>query len=451
MSLDPLPPQTRYAHSGGVHIAYQVFGQGPQDLVIVPGWVSNLECFWEYPPFVEFARALASFARVILFDKRGTGLSDRVGPMPSLETRIDDLRAVMAAAGSQRAVLCGYSEGGPMCALYAASHPARVAGLVLIGSYASRAWREDAPWGRTPQSVAELNQACEARWGEPLRIEQIMASVAPDPDARRWWGRFLRQSASPAAAVALNTMNAEIDVRRVLPTIQAPTLVLHARDDAQIDVRHGRELARLIPGARWVELDGRDHVPFGEQRGRIAGEIRAFLDACAHEREPERVLTTVLLTDIVGSTERAIELGDRAWRELLQRHHALVRQALAAFRGREIDTAGDGFLAAFDGPARAVRCAARVLRELHDGLGLDVRAGVHTGECERVGEKVAGIAVHIGARVMAAAAGGEVLVSSTVKDLVAGSGLRFADRGLQPLKGIGEPWRLFAVDLASAA
>jgi class 3 adenylate cyclase len=246
-------------------------------------------------------------------------------------------------------------------------------------------------------------------------------------------------------------MNAEIDVRRVLPTIQAPTLVLHARDDAQVDVRHGRELARLIPGARWVELDGRDHVPFGEHRDRIANEIHAFLGECAQAHEPERVLTTVLMTDIVGSTERATEVGDRAWRDLLQRHHALVRQALAAHRGREIDTAGDGFLASFDGPARAVRCAARVVRELHDSLGIDVRAGVHTGECERVGEKVAGIAVHIGARVMAAAHSGEVLVSSTVKDLVAGSGLRFADRGLQPLKGIAEAWRLFAVDLASAA
>ncbi len=443
------PPTTRYARSGDVHIAYQVLGDGPIDLVVVPGWVSNVECFWEEPHCAGFLRTLATFSRLIIFDKRGTGLSDRVPHLPNLETRMDDLRAVLAAVGSQRAVLCGYSEGGPMCALFAATYPARTAGLVMLGSYASRAWRADAPWGRTAQEMDQFNRLCEAEWGAPLAIDRIMPSVAQDEAVRRWWGRCLRMSASPAAVVALNTMNLEIDVRPVLASVHAPALVMHARGDRQVDVRCGRELARLLPRARYVELDGEDHVPWLTNAAPVVRELRAFAAAIAEPEEPERVLATVLFSDIVGSTERAVELGDRAWRDLLDRHHQIVRQALQRFRGREIDTAGDGFFAAFDGPARAVRCAASIIEALR-AIGVAVRLGLHTGECENVGGKVTGIAVHIGARVAAVAGAGEVLVSSTVKDLVAGSGLRFDDRGACVLKGLPEAWRLYAVDLASA-
>jgi len=433
-----------------VHIAYQVVGEGPTDLVVVPGWVSNVECFWEEPRCAGFLRALAAFSRLIVFDKRGTGLSDRVGYLPNLETRMDDLRAVLAAVGSQRAVLCGYSEGGPMCALIAATYPARTAGLVMLGSYASRAWRPDAPWGRTVQELEQFNRLCEAEWGAPLAIERIMPSVAQDEAVRRWWGRFLRMSASPAAVVALNNMNLEIDVCPVLASVHAPALVMYARGDQQVDVRCGRELASLLPRARYVELEGQDHAPWLTNAGQIVREIRAFSAAIGEPEEPERVLATVLFSDIVGSTERALELGDRAWRDLLDRHHHVVRQALQRFRGREVDTAGDGFFATFDGPARAVRCAAGMIEALR-AIGLQVRIGLHTGECETVDGKATGIAVHIGARVAAAAGPGDVLVSSTVKDLVAGSGLRFDDRGACVLKGLPDAWHLYAVDLASAA
>jgi class 3 adenylate cyclase len=443
------PPTTRYARSGDVHIAYQVIGDGPIDLVMVPGWVSNVECFWEETRCAGFLLALAAFSRLIVFDKRGTGLSDRVAFMPSLETRMDDLRAVLAALGSQRAVLCGYSEGGPMCALFAATYPARTAGLILLDSYASRAWRADAPWGRTSQQSEEFNRVCEAEWGSPLAIERIMPSVARDASVRQWWGRYLRMSASPAAVVALNKMNQEIDVRSALASVRAPALVMHARGDQQVDVRFGRELAALLPRARYVEMEGEDHVPWLTNAERIVREIRTFISALEEPEEPERVLATVLFSDIVGSTERAIELGDRGWRDLLGRHHQVVRHELQRFRGHEVDTAGDGFFATFDGPARAVRCAASMIRALRD-IGVQVRIGLHTGECEIVGGKATGIAVHIGARVSAAAGPGQVLVSSTVKDLVAGSGLRFADRGECVLKGLPEPWRLYAVELSSA-
>ncbi|UCG96393.1 MAG: adenylate/guanylate cyclase domain-containing protein [Burkholderiales bacterium] len=442
-------PTTRYAKSGDVHIAYQVLGEGPIDLVVVPGWVTNVECFWEEPRSAGFLRSLAAFSRLIIFDKRGTGLSDRVAFMPNLETRMDDLRAVLSAVGSQRAVLCGYSEGGPMCALFAATYPARTAGLVMLGSYASRAWRADAPWGRTAQQTEQFNRVCEAEWGAPLAIERIMPSVAQDETVRQWWGRFLRMSASPAAVVALNTMNHEIDVRPILTSVQAPALVMHARGDQQVDVRYGRELAALLPRARYIELEGEDHAPWLMNAEQIVREIGAFTAAIGEPEEPERVLATVLFSDIVGSTERAIELGDRAWRDLLNRHHQIVRQALQRFKGREVDTAGDGFFATFDGPARAVRCAASLI-EVLASIGVQVRVGLHTGECETVGGKAAGIAVHIGARVSAAAGPGEVFVTSTVRDLVAGSGLRFEDRGARVLKGLPDAWHLYAVDLASA-
>ena len=445
----PTAPQTRYAKSGDVHIAYQVLGSGPVDLVLVPGWVSNIECFWDDPAFSRFFNTLASFSRLILFDKRGTGLSDRATHMPTLETRMDDLRAVMGAVGSERAVLCGYSEGGPMCALFAATHPARSLGLIMIGSFPNRIHSVEAPWGRTPQAIDALNKLCETEWGGPVSIENIMPSVAHDETVRKWWAHFLRMSASPAAVIALNTMNFEIDIRHVLPSIRVPTLLLHAVGDRQVPVSASRYMAQQIPGAVYVELPGIDHAPPLGDSEAILNEIQRFLVAAQRPVEPDRVLATVMFSDIVGSTEHAVTLGDRRWRELLAQHHQVVRQELVRFRGHEVDTAGDGFLATFDGPARGVRCAARLVQALRP-LGLDIRAGLHTGECEMVGNKVAGIAVHIGARVATAAQTGEVVVSSTVKDLVAGSGLRFEDRGFQSLKGIPEPWRLFAVDAQSA-
>lgn len=445
----PTVPQTRYAKSGDVHIAYQVLGAGPVDLVLVPGWVSNIECYWDDPANARFLATLASFSRLIIFDKRGTGLSDRVTHMPALETRIDDVRAVMGAVGSERAVLCGISEGGSMCALFAATHPARSLGLIMIDSYPSRKLSADAPWGRTPQELDAMNKVCETEWGGPIGIENFSPSVAQDETVRKWWAHLLRMSASPATVIALNNMNFEIDIRHVLPAIRVPTLLLHAVGDRSIPVSASRYMAQQIPGAKYVELPGIDHTPVRGNSEAVLNEIQHFLVAAQQPVEADRVLATVMFSDIVGSTERAVALGDRSWRELLAQHHQVVRHELQRFRGHEVDTAGDGFLATFDGPARGVRCAARLVEALRP-LGLEIRAGLHTGECEMVGNKVAGIAVHIGARVATAAQPGEVIVSSTVKDLVAGSGLRFEDRGVQTLRGLPEPWRLFKVEAQSA-
>ncbi len=438
-------PETRYAKSGDVHIAYQVVGDAPRDLVFVLGWVSNLEVVWEDPTVARFLQRLASFSRLILFDKRGTGLSDRVTEMPDLETRIDDVRAVMDAVGCDRAVLCGYSEGGPMCALFAATYPARTSALVLLSSYARLKAGADHPWGRSPDDLQTWLERCEREWGGPVALDQRAPTLAGDEHARRWWARYLRMSASPAAALAVIRMNYEIDVRHVLPAVRVPTLVLHSSGDRAIDVRFGRYLAEHIDGARYVELPGIDHLPWGSDAEAILDEIEEFLTGVRHIPEADRVLATVLFTDIVGATEQVATLGDRRWRELLTEHHVLVRQHLQRFRGREIDTAGDGFLAAFDGPARAVRCACAVGDAVRQ-LGVRIRAGLHTGECEVIGDKLSGIAVHIGARIASLAAPDEVLVSSTVKDLVAGSGLRFRDHGVHSLRGVPGDWRLFAVE-----
>jgi class 3 adenylate cyclase len=443
------PPETHYVKSGDVNIAYQVVGAGPVDMVLVPGWVSNVECFWDEPRVERFLRALASFTRLILFDKRGTGLSDRVAHMPNLETRMDDLRAVMAAAGSQRAVVCGYSEGGPMCALFAATYPARTVGVIMIGGYASRARSIEQPWGRSREELEAFSRLCETEWGGAVGLDVRAPSLLHDEGFRHWWGRFLRMSASPAAVVSLNAMNFEIDIRHVLPTIRVPVLVMHAVGDRTVDVRASRYMMKHLTAATYVELPSNDHLPWADDADAIISEIRKFVADAEQPVEPDRVLATVLFSDIVGSTERAMNEGDRRWRELLAKHHQVVRQELTRHRGHEVDTAGDGFFATFDGPARAVRCAANIVQALRP-LGLEIRAGLHTGECEAVGDKVAGIAVHIGARVANAAAPGEVVVSSTVKDLVAGSGLRFEDRGMHALKGIPDPWHLFAVDQASA-
>ena len=437
-------PETRYAKSGDVNIAYQIAGDGSRDLILVPGWVTNIDVFWEEPAFARFLTRLASFSRLILFDKRGTGLSDRVADVPSLEVRMDDVRAVMDAVGSERAALFGYSEGGAMSALFAATYPQRMSALVMCGSYARRTRTADYPWGIDQADFRAWIEESQRAWGGPVGLEARAPSMAGDERFRQWWARLLRSSASPAAAAAVSQMNAEIDIRHVLPAIRVPTLVLHSVNDRTIDIAAGRYLARQIPGAKLVELQGVDHVPWLSDADPIAAEIEEFLTGARHVGEADRVLATVLFTDVVGATEKAAALGDRRWRDLLDGHHRLVRRQLAAFRGREIDTAGDGFLAAFDGPARAVRCARAIADDVRS-LGIDVRAGLHTGECEVIGDKLGGIAVHIGARVAALADAGEVLVSSTVKDLVAGSGLSFADRGSRSLKGVPGEWRIFAV------
>ncbi len=438
-------PKTRYAKSGEISIAYQVVGDGPRDLVFVPGWVSNIEVFWDEPSVVRFFERLASFARLILFDKRGTGLSDRVTDMPPLEVRMDDMRAVMDAAGSAQAAVFGYSEGGQMCALFAATYRERTSALIMHGSYARLMAAPDYPWGRPPELMEERIEACLRDWGGPMGIDFRAPTMASDPRFCDWWARFLRHGASPAAAAGLLRMNCDIDIRGVLPSIRVPTLILHPQGDQTIDVRAGRLVADRIPGARFLELPGKDHLPFCDDADTILDEIEEFLTGVRRGPEPDRVLATVMFTDVVDATRKASELGDHRWRDLLVAFQGLVREQVMRFRGREIDSAGDGLLATFDGPARAVRAAAAVNADVRR-LGLEVRTGLHTGECEVIGAKLGGIAVHIGARIGAMAKGGEVLVSSTVRDLVAGSGLRFADHGMHTLKGVPGEWRLYAVE-----
>jgi class 3 adenylate cyclase len=440
------PPQTRYAKSGDVSIAYQVVGDGALDLVLVFGWISNVELAWEEPHLRRFLERLASFSRLILFDKRGTGLSDRVSlnDLPTLEQRMDDVRAVMDAAGSERAALLGMSEGGPMCILFAATYPDRTAALVTCGTYARRRWSQDYPWAPTDEERQGFYEAIEHRWGEELGLDTLAPSRLDDPVLKRWLEAYIRRSASPSAALALARMNTEVDVRDVLTSVRVPALIMHREGDRDAQVDEGRYIADRIPGARFVELHGDDHLPWLGDQDELLDEAEEFLTGVRPIPQPDRVLATVLFTDIVGSTEIAAALGDGRWRDLLARHHTVVRAELARFRGREIDTAGDGFLASFDGPARAVRCAAAITSAVPD-LGIEVRAGVHTGECEVMEGKLTGVAVHIGARVAALAEPGGVLVSSTVRDLVAGSGLEFDDRGLHRLKGIDGEWRLFAV------
>ena len=435
-------PRTRYARSGDLNIAYQVFGAGSLDLVYVPGWVSHVEEAWESPDYAAFLRRLGSFARVVMFDKRGTGLSDSVpiDRLPTLEERMDDVRAVMDAAQSRRAAIFGVSEGGNMSVLFAASFPERTTALVTFSVYAKRVWSPDYPWAPRLEERAREIEAVERDWAQ-----LDPSSLAPDasPEQLASIARYIRRSASPGAAAALLRMNTQIDVRQVLPSVSVPTLVLHRTNDRDVHVEEGRWIASQIPEARFVELAGDAHLPWLGDADRVLVEIEEFLTGVRPTERTSRVLSTILFTDIVGSTETATQVGDVRWRGLLERHHAVVREELARHRGVELDTAGDGFFARFDGPARAIRCAAAILRSVRADVGLDLRAGIHTGECEIVGDKLAGIAVHTGARVAAAARPGEVLVSSTVKALVAGSGIRFEDRGITQLKGIDESWQLF--------
>jgi len=440
-------PETRYARSGDVNIAYQVVGDGPRDLVFVPGWVSNVEVMWEDPGLAHCLERLSSFSRLIVFDKRGTGLSDAVplDDLPTLETRMDDLRAVMDAAGSESAVVMGHSEGGNMSMVFAATHPARVEGLILIGSYAKRRPSEDYPWAPTPEDrSAEIVEA-EESWGDAERRLQIVApSRAHDEAFRTWLSRYIRLSASPRAAAALLRMNTEIDVTGILGTITASTLLVYRTDDVDVKVEEGRYIASKIPDATIVELPGADHFFWSGDTDSVIDEVEQFVTGHRPAASVQRMLSTVLFTDIVDSTRRAADLGDRAWRDLLARHNAVVRSELQRWRGTEVSTTGDGFLATFDGPARALRCGLAIAGAVKS-LGIEVRCGVHTGEVEIVGDDIAGLGVHIGARVMALAGPGEVLASRTVRDLVSGSGLAFDSRGVHELKGVPEPWEIFSV------
>ena len=438
-----VPPDTRYAKSADVNIAYQVVGDGPLDLVLVPGFISHLELDWQGPGYAHMLERLSSFARLIRFDKRGTGLSDRPGGLPDLETRMDDVRAVMDAVGSERAALMGYSEGGPLSMLFAATYPDRTASLVLYGTYAKRRDPDDDyPWCATWEERQAYADVVEREWGS----EADLGTMAPNAGAAEveWWRARARAAASPGAAKALILTNSNIDVRGILSAIHVPTLVLHRTGDRDSRPEEGRYIAERIAGARFVELAGNDHSPWIEA-DQILDEVEEFLTGVRRGPEARRVLATVLFTDIVGSTSRAVELGDRRWRSLLEQHHAAVRRELGRFRGNEVDTAGDGFLTTFDGPARAVRCA-QAIRSALRPLGIEITAGVHAGEVEVDPEgAIAGVAVHIGARVAGEAQPGEVLASSTVKDLVAGSGLEFEDRGVHELKGVPGEWRLYAV------
>ena len=429
----PKPPETMYAPSGDVNIAYQVIGDAPLDLVFVMGWVSHMEYFWREPSFARFLLRLASFSRLILFDKRGTGLSDRVpiDQLPTLEQRMDDVRAVMDAVGSERAALCGVSEGGPMCSLFAATYPEKTLALVMIGTYAKRIRDAEYPWGPTMEQREQFFDVMRRQWGGPVGIDERAPSVAHDPEFREWWATYLRMGASPGAAVALTKMNAEIDVRNVLPSIRVPSLVIHRTDDQCLKVEEGRFVAERISGAKFVEFPGQDHLPFVGDQDAIVDEVEEFLTGVRHHAEPDTVLATVLVARFVGPKE-----------DVLQRLHTYITKEIEWFRGREIDLADHRLVAIFDGPARAIRCASAIT-EYASRLGVETSVGLHTGECEIVDGKVAGVAVQMCACVAAEAETGEVLVSSTVKDLVAGSGINFEDRGSRMLPGCGE-WRLFA-------
>ena len=436
-------PTTRYAKSGDLSIAYQVLGEGPRDLILVPGLVSHVEFFHELPSYSRFIQRLASFARVITFDKRGTGLSDRVADAPSYEQRMDDIHAVMRATNSERAVLFGISEGGPLSAMFAATYPDRVTALVAFGTFARITPAPDYPISGLLEGLVEMAAGIRDAWGTGASLGMFSTSRAQDKEAQALWAKAERLAMSPGGLQSLMEIVAEIDVRGVLPSVSVPTLVLHAGRDL-FPPEIGRYFADHIPGARFVELEDIDHYPWFGSVDTLVDEVEEFLTGARTEYDVDRVLTTVLFTDIVASTQRASELGDRRWRELLDAHDGAIRRALSRFRGREIKTTGDGFLAAFDGPARAIRCASAITEQAR-GLGLEVRAGLHTGECEVRGDDLAGIAVHIGARVASLAGPGEVLVTSTVRDLVAGSGLSFSDRGRQQLAGVPDEWNILAV------
>ncbi len=432
-------PVTRYAKSGNVHVAYQVFGEGPLDLVFVPGFISNIENYWEEPSFARWLLGLARFARVIAFDKRGTGMSDRVDSLPNLDERMDDVRAVMDAADSKRAAVYGLSEGGSLATLFAATYPERCQALVLCGAFAN--FRS---WFPTAERLDAFYEYVETKWGTGANITTWAPSRKDDPAFREWWARRERLGASPAAVIALMRMNSMIDISGILPFVRVPTLVIHRINDPIVNIEAGRQLARGIPNARLLELPGDTHLPFlGDDVDQITDQIAEFLTGAKPVSAGDRTLATVLLTDIVDSTKRAEAMGDRRWHDLLDAHNSVLRRELKRFRGVEVKTLGDGFLATFDGPGRAINCALALIDAIKS-LGIEIRAGMHTGEVEISDEDVRGIAVHIAARVAALAGPSECLVTRTVKDLVAGADIRFTERGKRDLKGLAEAIDLFA-------
>ncbi len=442
-------PTTQYAKNGDVHIAYQVVGQGPLDLVLIESWVHHVELFWDIPELARQWRRLATIGRLIIFDRRGTGLSDPVplDRMPDLETQVADICAVMDAAESEEAVILGFNDGGPLALLLAASHPQRCRALVLCNAAARLTAAADYPWGASEDQLLEVVNLQAQSWatGDANHVAYLAPSQASNARFAERFVRSGRAAISPGAVAHYYRQTVLTDVREALPSIQAPTLILHRAQNQIAPPELGIYLASNIPNARYVEMAGADHLWFTENADEAIEEIEEFLTGARSLADPDRMLATVLFTDIVGSTARASALGDRLWRALLDEHDAIVRRELARFGGREVDTAGDGFLATFDGPGRAIRCA-RAISDSMDGIGLADRAGVHTGEVEVRGERIGGLAVHIGARVAAKANGGEIVVSNTVKDLLAGSGLTFTDRGEHELKGVPGSWRLFAVD-----
>jgi class 3 adenylate cyclase len=439
-------PETRYVPSGDGYVAYQVVGLGPLDLVFISGWASNIEVMWEEPSLDSYLRRLATFSRLLCFDKRGTGLSDPVplAALPTLEEWMDDVRAVMEATDSKRAALLGYAEGGPMAMLFAATYPEHVSALILSDTSARLLRDNDYPWGLPADRLPQRLQQLEEGWGTGRTVDLLAPSVAHDERFRRWFARYERLANGPRAATTMFAMSWRADLRAVLQSIRVPTLVLHRAANRYIRVGHGRYLAEHIPGAKYVEVPGEDHLVYVGDTETMLGEIEEFLTGVRPLPESDRVLATVLFTDIVTSTERSAQVGDRRWKDLLDQHDTIIRRELERHRGRLVKNTGDGILATFDGPARAIRCAQAIAASVK-ALGIEVRAGLHTGEVELRGEDVTGMGVNITARVMDTAGPGEVVVSSTVKDLVAGSGLRFADRGSHDLRGVPGEWRLFAV------
>ena len=432
-----MSPKTQYAKSGEVHIAYQVYGQGEKDLIFVPGFISQIEHYWEEPTWARWLTRLGKFARVVLFDKRGTGLSDRVA-VPPMDERMDDIRAVMDAVGMEKASVMGISEGGSLASVFAAYHPQRCENLILYGAFASFK-----SWFPTEEALEQLFDYIDTAWGSGTSVPHFVPSKTGDMQFQEWWGKYERLGASPRDVAIIMRMNSQIDITDILPAIKAPTLVLHKTEDVLIDIEGGRTLARLIPGAKLVELPGKDHFVFiGSEADQILSEIEEFITGTKTEPVIDRVLAAVVFTDIVDSTIHAQRLGDKAWRELLDAHDQVVRQELTRFRGNEVKSLGDGFLATFDGPGRAIRCA-KAICDAVSKLGIDVRVGVHTGEVEVTPSDVRGIAVHIASRIAALGKGNEIIVSRTVKDLVAGSGFGFEDLGSHQLKGISEDWQVY--------
>lgn len=439
-------PETKYAKSAGINIAYQVVGEGPIDLIFVPGWVSNIEYSWEYPAYAKFYNRLASFSRLILFDKRGTGLSDRVAEteLPTLEQRMDDVRAVLDAVGSERAVVFGFSEGGNLSVLFAATYPRRTIALVTFGIFASRIWSEDYPWAPKIEHRKKWIESLEEKWGGAVDIQKIAPSAAHDKRFRDWWATYLRRSVSPKAVVALAKMNSQMDIRDILSTVRVPTLILHRSGDEEVNIEEGYYIRDRIADSKFVELQGNDHFPIVGDSDSIIDEVEEFVTGIRPVKGHDRILATVMFTDIVGSTEMIEEMGDKKWKELLHEHRQLIRNNLIEYRGNEIETIGDGFMATFDGPARAIHCSSSILKSMEQ-IEINLRVGIHTGECEILDDGIAGIAVHVAARVVSTSSAGEVVVSRTVKDLVAGSGIEFEDRGFHSLKGLDERWQLYTV------